>query len=498
MKISANVLKNKFLKKGSVIDHLLVSLFDDTVSEKVEFRQKMNVSIVIDVSGSMDNVVKSKEQEEYLIRLAERNQKIRDFYNKNKPVDINIHIHNHNNPYIDPWVHGHGFGDIFNKGIHKYPDLPYELTTVIEAPQTKTKLMLAKEAARRAVESLHEGDMLSIVKFSSVASVVVPNTVITRSNKEDILRKINELKTEGATNLYDGWYFGAKQVADNIKENQVNRVVVLTDGEATHGYRTSEEFCPRVADIFDAGISTSTIGFGDSFNEEVLESISIAGNGNFYYGKVDEDLGAIFDLEFNDMKNTVAQKIEIAFELADGVSIKNESAVTRELSRNVYALPNLKIGSPRNSVFTVSLDSNVTKELATDKLLGNIVVSYTDKDGKEQKEKVSLKFDVVTDDIYTQAPDNKEVKVQKALIEIAEQQKKAMEELAKGHKDSARNLMAGAVSLSASYGIVDDRLASSSTVMLNSMRSLDSGDSLEAVKKSVHYGKYKTERGDTK
>lgn len=498
MKVSTKVLKNKLVKQGSDKDFMLVSLSDDSVLENSVFRQKMNVALVIDLSGSMDRKVKTKEDDEYLLKISERQKKIFEYMQKNQPVQVNINI---NQPYIDPWIHGYGFDNArinINQRDLRSVDLPAELKSHIEAPQSKTQLMLAKEAAKSAVESLQDGDILSIVTFASLARVAVPNTIITRDNKDAILRKIDSFQTEGSTNLYDGWYMGAKQVAENINEKQVNRVIVLTDGEATHGFRTSEDFCPKVADIFDVGISTSTIGFGDQFNEEMLESISVAGNGNFYYGRVDDDLGGIFDLEFKDMKNTLAQKIEVSFELVDGVQIKNESVVVRELSRNVFAIPNLKAGMNRSAIFSLMFKSELTSSLENDKLFGNVIVKYVDKDGQEKEVKSSLKFDVVSSEDFEKESENKEIKVQKALIEIAEQQKKAMQELSRGNVTSARAMMSDAVTLSASYGIADERLVGSSTVMLNSIRSIDKGESLDSLKKSVHYAKYKTERGDAK
>lgn len=498
MQIISNVLKNKLVKQYSTIDYLLIGLYSNIdKSTKNSIRSKMNVSLVMDVSGSMDNRIETKEMKEYRAKLQERALKVQEFYSNHKK-DVNININIHGNPYQDPWVYPGGMqriDRIFQP--QPLPELPWDLRSPIEQPRSVTKLMLAVDAAKKALESLHDGDIISLVKFSSEAQVVMPSTVVTSGVKEKLVKILDQLKTEGATNLYDGWYVGAKQVAENIKENQVNRVVLLTDGEATHGYRTSEDFCPKVADILDAGISTSTIGFGDSFNEEMLESISISGNGNFYYAKVDEDLGSIFDVEFNDMKNTLAQKIEVRFDLVDGVTLKSESVVNREIARNTFSLPNLKIGSPRNSIFTLDLNKSITSEIVKDKLLGNVEVSYIDNEGKSQKIKETLVFNIISENEYEKAEDNKEVKVQKALIEVAVEQKKAMDELAKGNRDVARGMLVNAMSISASYGLADDRLASSNTMIQASVQSLNANESLESVKKSVHYTKYRTERGDS-
>lgn len=492
MKITKSVSKKNIIKQGSLKDNLLVSLFSENDSNKhLLNRLKMNICLVLDVSGSMDDIVKSQEYITYLNQVEERNKKIRDFYSKTDRVE--------KYPYQKPdFILNQAFQNIHEFNIYNgLPVLPLSLQKEIEVPRTTTKLILAIEAAKKALDSLHDGDIISLVKFSSYAQVIYPSTVVNSKVKQEIISILNSVKTEGATNLYDGWYFGAKQVAENIKENQINRVLVLTDGDATHGKRTAEMFCPNVANILDAGISTSTIGFGDSFNEELLESISISGNGNFYYAKIDDNLADIFDVEFNDMKNTIAQNIRISFELVEGVTLINESSVNREVSNNSYLIPNLKISTTRNSLFTLNFTPITTNNICKDKLLGNIIIQYTDKEGVVKSIKELLLFDIVSSVDYENTDENKEVKVQKALIEVAVQQKKAMDELAKGNRESAKNMMMHALDMSKSYGIVDERLTSSTVLMSCSVQSLNNNDSLESVKKSVHFGKYKTERGET-
>jgi Uncharacterized protein containing a von Willebrand factor type A (vWA) domain len=104
----------------------------------------------------------------------------------------------------------------------------------------------AKRAALKAMETMRNGDILSVVSFDDQITVVVPSTVLSNENRSSIKEKINSLNPRGMTNIYDGWHAAATEVAKNIKAKSINRVILLTDGQANTGITNMDTICSNV------------------------------------------------------------------------------------------------------------------------------------------------------------------------------------------------------------------------------------------------------------
>ena len=50
----------------------------------------------------------------------------------------------------------------------------------------------------------------------------------------------------------------------------MNRVILWADGQASHGITDPEDLVKREAGFAEEGIATTTIGYGEDFNENLL------------------------------------------------------------------------------------------------------------------------------------------------------------------------------------------------------------------------------------
>ena len=71
-------------------------------------------------------------------------------------------------------------------------------------------------------------------------------------------------------------------------------MILLTDGQATLGIKDPLQFIQIANDHVTRGVSTTTIGFGEDFNETSLRDIAVNGGGNFYYVSSPEQTSEIF------------------------------------------------------------------------------------------------------------------------------------------------------------------------------------------------------------
>lgn len=151
-----------------------------------------------------------------------------------------------------------------------------------------------KEAAKRLVDRLSPGDRLSVVVFDHRAKVLVPNQVI--DNPDRIKQQINRLSAEGGTAIDQGLQLGIEELAKGKKET-ISQAFLLTDGENEHG---DNNRCLKFAELATGyNLTLNTLGFGDHWNQDVLEQIADAGGGTLSYiqqpDRAVEEFGRLFN-----------------------------------------------------------------------------------------------------------------------------------------------------------------------------------------------------------
>jgi Ca-activated chloride channel homolog len=144
------------------------------------------------------------------------------------------------------------------------------------------KIRLAKEAAIAAVRRLEPRDRIAIVFYDDRIDVVVPSAPATQETVRSAVQAIEEVQARGSTNLCGGWLRGCEQIAAAQTREAVNRAILLTDGLANVGIVDPAQIGRHAAELRERGVSTSTIGVGDDFDEHLLGSMADQGGGHFY------------------------------------------------------------------------------------------------------------------------------------------------------------------------------------------------------------------------
>jgi Ca-activated chloride channel family protein len=159
------------------------------------------------------------------------------------------------------------------------------LTFVIDASGSmdrSTRLPLAKQALRLLAGELRESDSVAIVVFGSESHIVLEPT--SAAQRETILQAIDSLGIEGATNIEGGLSMAYDLAARNFRPGAINRVILLSDGEANVGATGPDSILQTIRDQSAQGVLLSTVGFGmGDYNDHMLERLADAGNGNYAY-----------------------------------------------------------------------------------------------------------------------------------------------------------------------------------------------------------------------
>ena len=173
--------------------------------------------------------------------------------------------------------------------------LPLNLCLVLDrsGSMSEKPLEMVKEAAIKIIEKLNPGDRISVVTFDHRARVIVQNQAV--DNLEPIKQKIRLIVADGGTAIDEGLRLGIKEVAAH-NQHCVSRIFLLTDGENEHG---DNERCLRLAELSaEYNVTIDTLGFGEHWNQDVLEQISDSAQGTLAYIERPEQAVSEFDRLF--------------------------------------------------------------------------------------------------------------------------------------------------------------------------------------------------------
>jgi Ca-activated chloride channel family protein len=179
------------------------------------------------------------------------------------------------------------------------------------------KIKQAREAALEAVRRLNKDDVFSLITYDSQVHTVIPAQQV--ENTQWIEDKIRGIRSGGNTALFAGVSQGANEIRKFLEKNHVNRMILLSDGLANIGPQSPAELGRLGASLVKEGISVTTIGMGNDFNEDLMTILAEKSDGNNYFVETYADLPRMLSAELGDVLNVVAKKVTITIECQEDV-----------------------------------------------------------------------------------------------------------------------------------------------------------------------------------
>lgn len=162
-------------------------------------------------------------------------------------------------------------------------------------------------------------DRLSVVVYDDKVNVLMPLGTVT--SQEAMKRLLSTVEEGGSTNLFGGWEEGAKQL-EMGQDSSISRVILLSDGQANHGLLEQDAIEKHCREWLAKGVSTTTVGLGRGFNEDLMISMAKAGGGQQYYGQTAADLFDSFDEELSLLQALCLRQLSLKLIPAQGVIIE--------------------------------------------------------------------------------------------------------------------------------------------------------------------------------
>jgi Ca-activated chloride channel family protein len=224
------------------------------------------------------------------------------------------------------------------------PRPPLNLALVIDrsGSMSGSKLSYARKAARFLASELTERDRLAIVTFDDEINVLVPSQPV----RDPLLfiSAINTIQAGGCTALFDGWLAGAMQVANQLDPTGLNRVLLLSDGQANEGLTDAAEIAAKVEGLTQRGISTSAFGLGSGFDEDLMGAVASAGDGTLAQIESPQQLADLYASELQGLATTLGRKVSLGIRSKGGAELVDQLNDLPLTSAGNFQLPNLRYG----------------------------------------------------------------------------------------------------------------------------------------------------------
>lgn len=219
------------------------------------------------------------------------------------------------------------------------------------------KLDNARLAAAALIESLSDGDIVSVYGFSTGVTEVAAPTVLGPMTRQMLLRNVSHLVAGGGTNIEDGLRVGIGRMAAAPSTHATRRVFLISDGQANIGVTDPRMLGYLAASGTEYGAQVTAIGVGYDYDPVTLNALAVQSAGRMHHLGSPEQMAAILETELSWMSRSVALSAVLEVRPATGVVILGAATTGAVVEGGVLRLPlgAITAGQRRELLFRVSV-----------------------------------------------------------------------------------------------------------------------------------------------
>jgi Ca-activated chloride channel family protein len=231
------------------------------------------------------------------------------------------------------------------------------------------KIANARMAASSFLETLRDGDIVSIYAFHNGVTEIASPTVVSPMSRGGLMGRINMLQAMGGTNMWDGLQAGIARVREAPPSHPVRRVVLVGDGQANIGPSDPFSFGNLAAGSTEFGMQITSIGVGMDYDETTLGTVAVRSAGRFYHLAQPFQMAQILETELHLLSNTIATNAYIEVVPAAGVVILDGLTMGSIVEQGRLRVPlgSVYAGQEREVLFRARVDTAApgARDLAT-------------------------------------------------------------------------------------------------------------------------------------
>ncbi|SFV51452.1 hypothetical protein MNB_SV-12-767 [hydrothermal vent metagenome] len=260
--------------------------------------------------------------------------------------------------------------------------------------ETKKKMAIASESIVAMLSHLKDDDRVGIALFDHNSYKAKPLRLVGSTDKMAIRDHILALKEQGGTNWSAGYSEGLK-LFDDIKldDNYENRIVFLTDAMPNSGELRKGKLFALAKKASEKGIHTTFIGVGVDFNNDLVEYVSKTKGANYFSVHSSKRFKELLDKEFEYMVTPLVYDLELKlsskkYKIEAVYGSPDAKLATGEIMKVNTLFPSSnEDGKTKGGVVLLKL-----KKVGTGSDDIELAVSYTDVNGKSFQNKQNIEF----------------------------------------------------------------------------------------------------------
>jgi Ca-activated chloride channel family protein len=306
------------------------------------------------------------------------------------------------------------------------------------------------EASRRALTTLigrlDPRDRFGLVVFDDHADVVVPAAPLDFLGLDKVKEAIAGIYPGGSTDLSAGYLLGLSE-AGRAMGNGSATVLIISDGHANSGETSPVVLGDLAEGRANKRITTTTIGYGLGYDEELLVAIARGGNGDHVFAEdvdqlhpaVAEQVGGLLAKAVTATSVTIRP---LGLGLA-GVRVLHDVPAAQIGDEVIAQLGDLYQGESRRLLIQLDIPAMAALGLAT---VAEVAVRYTELPGLiEHVITLPVTVNVVPGDVAAGRVPDPVVTVERLLQQAQQSKRDAITSLRAGKTDTAQYLLTGAM-----------------------------------------------------
>ena len=264
----------------------------------------------------------------------------------------------------------------------------------------KSKMEIANESVNILIDQLKADDRFGIVLFNEKATILKQIKLVSETDINSTKNLISEIKANGGTNLEAGYIESTKLLEDyknTIKSEYENRIILISDAMPNYGTTSTKDLLSYIKDNADKGIYTTFIGVGVDFNTDLIEKISDTKGANYYSVHNSKEFKERMGEQFEYMVTPLVFDLNLNFKSDDyNIEMVYGSDSSEGQKENLMKVNTLfpsktsEKGEVKGGIVLVKLKEK--RETKNGKV--ELEVSYKDRNGKEYKNTQIINFDI--------------------------------------------------------------------------------------------------------
>ena len=350
-----------------------------------------------------------------------------------------------------------------------------------------SKIDYARQAVAYAVEQLLPSDRLSLTLFDTHVNTAIPSTLAT--DKHRLLDTIRRIQTGSSTALHAGWVNGGMQVSQYLHPEHLNRVLLLSDGLANVGETHPDAIANDVHGLMRRGVTTTTLGIGADYDENLLEAMARSGDGNFFHIDTPDQLPGIFATELQGLVGTLGQGVTLTLTPLAGAAVSDVLNDLAQTPAGDLKLPNLTVGNPLHVVLRL----HIPKLTTPTELLHVTLMWQAAQELEPRRLESTLQLSVVSPEQMSDFPAHPEVQEQVALLMAARARQEAVACADSGNFAGAASALRQSSAMLAAMPAASPAIAAELTALQDLTGNFETGDK-SLARKRARYEAYNLNR----